>query len=589
MHPWLRAHLKRHALVYSLALLMTLIVPAINLINPLLSGVLVDRVIVAGERGLLWKVLGCMILAVIVKSVVRYTYQMIFEHVSQDVLRSCRQELFVKLQRMDFGYFDRTKTGDLMAHMTGDLDAVRHFIAWVVYQIVENLVMFVVAIVALLFVDWRLTIALLALAPLIAVFTVGLSRKVKPTFAAIRAQFSRLNSVVQENIAANRVVRALTRENYEIEKFEAENDAFRDRNVESAAVWARYIPPIEFFSGLLPVALIMAGGAMIIGGSLSLGELVVFTGLVWAINQPLRMAGWLVNDVQRFAAAADRLDKLFALESALPEGGRRYKPAAVAGRIEFEHVSFSYGDEKVLDDISFTVESGMTVGVLGPTGSGKSTIARLMCRYYDVTSGRVLLDGVDVRDYDLDFLRSNVGLAMQDVFLFSDTIEGNIAFGRPDASFEDVVRAACMANAHEFVEDLEEGYDTIIGERGVGLSGGQRQRVALARLLLASPPVMILDDTTSSVDIETEERIHASLRSLAGQKTLFIIAHRVSTIMNADQILVIKDGRVAECGTHDELVALGGYYDEVYRHQSGDGALVISDAEPVSRKDFSRG
>ncbi len=589
MHPWLWTNLSKHRFVYVFGICLTLAVSAINLVNPLLSGVLVDRVILAGERGLLWKVLGIMALAVAVKSVIRYSYQMIFERVSQDVLRSCRQELFAKLQRMDFAYFDKTKTGDLMAHMTGDLDAVRHFIAWVVYQIVENAVMFAIALAALAFVDWRLTLALLAVAPLIAYFTVGLSRKVKPTFAAVRAQFSRLNSVVQENIAANRVIRALTREDYEIGKFEAENDAFRDRNVESAAVWARFIPPIEFFSGLLPVVLILVGGAMIIGGSLSLGELVTFTGLVWAINQPLRMAGWLVNDAQRFAAAAERLDKLFALESALPEGEKSLRPLSVAGKVEFKDVSFSYGDEKVLENISFAAEPGMTVGVLGPTGSGKSTLAKLLCRYYDASSGRILLDGIDLRDYDLDFLRSNVGLAMQDVFLFSDTIEGNIAFGRPDAPLEAVLEASRLANAHEFVQDLEEGYDTIIGERGVGLSGGQRQRVALARLLLASPPVMILDDTTSSVDIETEERIQESLRSLRGEKTMLVIAHRISSIMRADLILVLREGRVAERGTHAQLVAMDGYYAEVYRHQTGDGAVAAASALRAAREAASRG
>jgi len=589
MHPWLWSNLRKHRFIYVFGVCLTLAVSAINLVNPLLSGVLVDRVILAGERGLLLKILGVMVLAVALKSAIRYSYQMIFERVSQDVLRSCRQELFAKIQRMDFAYFDRTKTGDLMAHMTGDLDAVRHFIAYVIYQIAENAVMFVIALAALAFVDWRLTLALLAFAPLIAYFTVGLSRKVKPTFSAVRAQFSRLNSVVQENIAANRVVRALTREDYEISKFEAENDAFRDRNVESAAVWARFIPPIEFFSGLLPVVLILAGGAMIVGGSLSLGELVTFTGLVWAINMPLRMAGWLVNDAQRFAAAAERLDKLFALESALPQGGKALRPDAVEGRIEFREVSFSYGDEKVLEDISFLAESGMTVGILGPTGSGKSTLAKLLCRYYDVGSGGILLDGVDLRDYDLDFLRSRVGIAMQDVFLFSDTIEGNIAFGRPDAPVEEVFQASRLANAHEFVQDLEEGYDTIIGERGVGLSGGQRQRVALARLLLASPPVMILDDTTSSVDIETEEKIQESMRSLAGEKTMILIAHRISTIMHADLILVLRDGRIAERGTHGELLAMDGYYAEVYRHQTGDGAVAAASALRAAREEASRG
>jgi ATP-binding cassette subfamily B protein len=237
--------------------------------------------------------------------------------------------------------------------------------------------------------------------------------------------------------------------------------------------------------------------------------------------------------------------------------------------VEFTKVSFSYGDETVLQDISFTALPGQTIGILGPTGSGKSSLARLICRFYDRTGGEIRLDGHDIARIKLDSLRRNVGITMQDVFLFSDTIEGNIAFGRPDASVEEVIRASTLANAHEFVKDLPEGYDTIIGERGVGLSGGQRQRVALARLLLTAPPILILDDTTSAVDIETEERIQHSIRNLHGGHTLFVIAHRLSSIMHADQILVIKDGRIAEQGRHDELVARNGYYAEVWRHQTG--------------------
>jgi ATP-binding cassette subfamily B multidrug efflux pump len=580
MHPWLRVHLKRYRIPLAAGILLTLVVSALNLVNPLISGTLVDRVIVRGETGLLWPLLGVMIGAIVVKSLIRYGYQMIFEHVSQSTIRSCREELFAKLQRMDFGYYDRTKTGDLMAHMTGDIDAVRHMIAFVIYQCCENGLVFAIAIAALFFVNWKLTLMMLAITPFIARFTLGLSGEVKPTFASIREQFSRLNSVVQENIAGNRVIRALVREDYEIEKFQRENDAFRERNIESAAVWAKYIPPIEFFSGLLPVILILAGGVLIIRGELTIGQLVTFNGLVWAINQPLRMAGWLVNDIQRFEAASDRLDKLYGLESVVKERAGAMRPPAVLGRVEFRGVSFSYGDEPVLQGVSFVAESGQTIGILGPTGSGKSSIGRLLCRFYDRTSGEVLLDGIDVRDYDLDYLRANVGITMQDVFLFSDTIEGNVAFGAPEASIEDVQRAAGLANAHEFVADLSEGYDTIIGERGVGLSGGQRQRVALARLMLKAPPVMILDDTTSAVDIETEERIQASIRALRGRHTMFIIAHRISSIMHADQILVLKGGRIVERGTHEELRRLGGYYEEVFRHQTGEAAVAVHAALP---------
>jgi len=568
MHPWLRIHLERRAAALAAGVLLTFVVSGLNLVGPVLSGSLVDRVVVGGDKSLLWPILGAMAGAILVKSLIRYGYQMLFERASQATIRACREELFAKLQRMDFGYFDRTKTGDVMAHMTGDIDAVRHMIAWVAYQTCENGSVLLASLAALFLVNWKLTLAMFAATPLLAFFTLGLSREVKPTFAAIREQFSRLNSVVQENIAGNRVVRAFSREDYEIEKFQAENDAYRDRNVESARVWAKYIPAIEFTSGLLPVILILVGGWMIIRGSLSLGQLVTFNGLVWAIAQPLRMAGWLVNDMQRFSAAADRLDKLYSLRSAVEEGDRKLAPARVRGRVEFRDVSFSYGDERVLEGLSFVAEPGQTIGIIGPTGSGKSSVGRLLCRYYDRDSGDILLDGIDVRDWDLDALRSSVGVTMQDIFLFSDTIEGNIAFGAPETGLDEVLRASELANAHEFVRELPEGYDTIIGERGVGLSGGQRQRVALARLLLVSPPVMILDDTTSAVDVETEERIQDSIRALRGERTLIVIAHRVSTIMHADTILVIKDGRAVERGSHEELVALGGYYAEVFRHQT---------------------
>ena len=571
MHPWLRAHLSKYGPLIAAGVALTFVVSALNLVSPLLSGILVDKVIVGGDVSLLWRLLGLMVGAIVVKSLIRYGYQMLFERVSQNTIRACREELFAKLQRMDFAFHDRTKTGDIMAHLTGDIDAVRHLIAWVVYQCCENGIVFLAAVGALFFVNWKLTLAMLAVTPFIARSTFSLSREVKPTFASIREQFSRLNSVVQENIAGNRVVRALAREDYEMARFQRENDAFRARNVESAAVWARHIPRIELFSGLLPVILILAGGIMIIRGGLTLGQLVTFNGLVWAINQPLRMAGWLVNDVQRFGAAADRLDRLYALESAIEARPSPLRPGRVSGRVEFRHVSFSYGDESVLEDISFVAEPGQTVGILGPTGSGKSSIGRLLCRFYDRTGGEILLDGVDVRDYDLDRLRANVGVAMQDVFLFSDTIEGNLAFGKPEAALEEVRRASELAAARDFIEELPEGFDTIVGERGVGLSGGQRQRVALARLLLTEPPVMILDDTTSAVDIETEERIRDSIRSLRGRSTMLVIAHRLSSIMRADQILVVKDGRIVERGRHEELRRLGGYYETVYRHQTGEG------------------
>jgi ATP-binding cassette subfamily B protein len=324
----------------------------------------------------------------------------------------------------------------------------------------------------------------------------------------------------------------------------------------------------------MPVILITAGGLMVIRGELTLGELVTFNGLMWAISNPLNQVGGLVNDFQKFRASGERLHELFLRTSRIVNPPAPRSIGRAKGRVEFRNVSFSYGGERVLKDIDFVAEPGMTVGILGPTGSGKSTIAKLICRYYDVTEGAVLLDGYDVRELDLKELRRNAGMAMQDVFLFSDTIEGNIAFGRSDAGMDEIRAAARLSAADDFIADLAEGYDTIVGERGVGLSGGQRQRIALARLLLADPPVMILDDISSSVDVETEERIRSSLQTISGGRTMFVIAHRVSALASADLILVMQDGRIVDRGRHSELIGRSGYYRDVWIHQSSTGALV---------------
>jgi ATP-binding cassette subfamily B protein len=315
--------------------------------------------------------------------------------------------------------------------------------------------------------------------------------------------------------------------------------------------------------------LILSGGALIISGKLTIGQLVTFNGLLWALAGPLGNSGNLINDFMRFRASLERIHQLASRESSIknPEGA--HAPERAEGRIEFRGVDFSYGDAPVLRGIDLTIEPGTTLGVLGPTGSGKSTLAKLICRYYDAKSGEVLLDGTDVRRYGLRSLRSNVGIAMQDVFLFSDTIEGNIAFGRPESSEAEVRRCAELADADSFIREMPEGYDTIVGERGVGLSGGQRQRIALARLFLKDTPVMVLDDTTSSVDVETEERIRAAVSALPGERTKIVIAHRISSIQDADRIIVLQDGRITQSGTHGELILEEGYYREVWLHQTG--------------------
>lgn len=589
MLAWIWTYVRKYAVIMTVGLLLSACVCALNMVNPTISGSIVDKVIIGGQTELLVRFVLIMIASIVLKSIIRYCYQMAFEHASQNVIRNLRGDLYDKVQALDFTYYDKTKPGDVMTLMTSDLDAVRHFIAWVIYQAFETTMLLVFSVTVLASINVPFTLAMLSVSPFITYFAIRFARSVKPMHLRVRDQFARLNSMVQENIAGNRVVKAFVREDHELERFRVQNETYRDRNLASVAVRVKYVPLIDGLTGLLPVVLILVGGLMVIRGSLTLGQLVTFNGLMWAISNPLSQVGGLVNDFQKFRASGERLHELFLLKSRIqnpahpvPIGLGGGQVGRASGRVEFRGVGFSYGGGETLRDIDFVAESGMTVGILGPTGSGKSTVAKLICRYYDATSGQVLLDGQDVRTLDLGELRRNAGMAMQDVFLFSDTIEGNIAFGRPDANMDDIRAAARLADADDFIQELPQGYDTIVGERGVGLSGGQRQRIALARLLLSDPPVMILDDTSSSVDVETDERIRASLRRISGRRTMFVIAHRISALASADLILVMQDGRIVDRGVHAELIARPGYYRDVWEHQSATGSVAHTAAAPVA-------
>ncbi|WP_160724311.1 ABC transporter ATP-binding protein [Bacillus sp. USDA818B3_A] len=566
---WVWGYIRNFRIRMFSGLFLALVVSMLNMLNPYFAGKIVDKVIYGHQSGLLWPFLGAMIGVTVVKTVIRYNYQLMFELVSQNVIFKIREQLYDRLQQLDFSFFDRTKTGDIMARMTGDLEAVRHFTAWAIYMIFENLTILIIAIGFMFYINPLLALAMIAVTPIIGFFATRLSFTVKPTFSEIRGQFARLNSVVQENISGNRVVKAFAKEDYEINKFSVENEAFKEKSLNSAKVWEKYLPVLDSLAGVLTVVMILVGGIMVINGSLTFGELVTFNSLIWALNNPMRMAGWLLNDVQRFIASAEKVEDLLNTEPEIINEVTKTNIRHMNGVVEFSHVSFSYGDEQVLNDISFKVMPGQTVGIIGPTGSGKSTMVNLLSRFYDTTGGEVKVDGLNVKDWDMAKLRDSMAMVMQDIFLFSDTIEGNIAYGNPDASLEDVQSAAKMAEAHDFITNLQEGYDTIIGERGVGLSGGQRQRIALARAILKDPSVLILDDTTSAVDMETELRIQRTLKTLLKEKTCFIIAHRISSVKEADIILVMEHGTIIERGKHKELLAKKGYYYKVFMNQNG--------------------
>lgn len=567
---WVWSFLRQYKLLFFLAMAFVVILNLLNMVNPYIQGMVVDRVIEGGEAGILLTLVGIMVATTLIKSIFRYVYLYIFEHVSQGVTYNAREAIFKRVQELDFEFFDTTKTGDIMARLTGDLEAVRHFSAFVIYSMFLNIICFISVMIILFSINATFTLILLCVTPIIGVLTWKLAGTVKPAFTAIREQFSRLNSTVQESISGNRVIKAFAKEDYEIYKFSRENAGFRDRNIDAAKIWEKYLPLLDSLAGALSVVIILAGGIMVIRGDITLGQLVTFNSFIWALNNPMRMAGWLINDTQRFAASADKIMTLLDREPKIKSDESAINRDRLEGRVEFRDVCFSYGGSKVLENVCFKASPGQTVAIIGPTGAGKSTLVNLISRFYDCTKGKILIDGRDIREYDVRKLRESISIAMQDIFLFSDTIEGNIAYGVPEATLEKVEWAAEMAGAHGFIADFSEGYDTIIGERGVGLSGGQKQRIALARALIKDPAVIVLDDTTSSVDIETEHEIHKTLRDFYKDKTAFIIAHRISSVKNADMILVLGSGKIVERGTHEELMAMKGYYYSVFLNQYGD-------------------
>lgn len=576
---WIWGYIRDYRVRFFLSLSLSLVISALNMVNPYIAGKIVDKVIFGRQNGLLLPFLGTMVGVTIIKTVIRYNYQLSFERMSQGVIFKLREQLYDRLHHLDFSFYDRTKTGDIMARMTGDLEAIRNFTAASIYMIFENFTILLFALVFMFSINPPLAFAMLAITPVTGFFAYKLTFTVRPTFTEIRGQFARLNSVVQENISGNRVVKAFAKEDYEIDKFSVENMAFKEKSLLSARVWEKYLPVLDSLAGVFSVVMILVGGYMVIKGSITLGQLVTFNSLIWALNNPMRMAGWLINDVQRCIASAEKVEDLLNTEPKITNEDTRHNLKDVKGVVHFDHVSFSYGDEPVLDDISFQISPGQTVGIIGPTGAGKSTLVNLLSRFYDTTSGEVRVDGIDVKEWDLYKLRNNIAMVMQDIFLYSDTIEGNIAYGNPDASLEEVKFAAKAAEADGFISELPDGYDTVVGERGVGLSGGQRQRIALARALLKNPSILILDDTTSAVDMETELRIQSTLKSLLLEKTCFIIAHRISSVMEADLILVMDNGRIIERGKHKELLQKKGYYYHVFKNQFGN-----FDNQPIGKE-----
>ncbi|WP_225046877.1 ABC transporter ATP-binding protein [Lacticaseibacillus kribbianus] len=570
-YTWVWQYVRRNHAKMVIAVILILLNALAIVVAPLLGGMIVDQVIEQGHTDRLIPMLAIMIGVTLFRTIIRYIYCILFEQIGQNALFDIRHDLFAKLQSLDFNFFNTVRTGDIMARMTGDTDAIRNMIAWVSYNAIECVLWFLAAVIVMSVINVPLMIALVVLTPLIGILTYKMSSQALPIFFELRQSFARLNAMVEENISGNRVVKAFAREQYEIDKFEKLNLEYKARNMDSARISRRYLPPLDFIASLLSVIVLFMGGGLVIAGKMSLGDLVTFNGFLWMLNQPMRMSGWLINDMQRFSAATIKIRSMLAAKPAIT-GKPAAVPARVRGEVTFDHVSFAYPDDPdtpVLDDINFDVLPGQTMGILGETGSGKSTLMDLIARFYDPTKGQVLIDGKDAKDWPVRTLRDQITVVMQDLFLFSDSIQDNISYGNHTADAPFIKQMATVASADEFIEEMPEGYDTVVGERGVGLSGGQKQRISLTRALVKDPRILILDDTTSALDMETEAEIQGHLKSAAADKTVFIIASRISSLRAADQIIVLRHGRIVERGTHETLLAQNGYYAETYKKQLG--------------------
>lgn len=574
---WLWYSLKGYRKIYITALFLSLLCNVLYLTTPYFSKEIVDTYITSenaiqnlenNRDGFIMLLIG-MIGFTLLRTVLQYSCNMTYEISSQGMIYKIRNKLFERVQNQDMNFYDKNRTGDLMTRLTGDLDAVRHAVSWVFKGIVESFSLFTASMVYFFIINWKMALLLLAVTPFIFIFTVAFKKVAGPAYVELREKLSRLNTDAQENISGNRVVKAFAREEYEKEKFDRSNREYSAANKKASLMWLKFSPFMDAFANALSVVMLLGGGIFLIKGTLTMGEYIAISGLIWAIANPMRNLGIYVNDLQRFMASSMKIIEIYYSQptivdrtDAVDEEGR------LRGEIEFRDVSFKYGNTEVLSDISFKVKPGETIAIMGETGSGKTTLINLIPRFYDVTKGEVLVDGVNVRKRKLKQLRRNIGMATQDVLLFSDSIDGNIAYGDSDMPEDDVKKYAELAAAHDFISKMPDNYDTLIGERGVGLSGGQKQRISLARALAIRPAILILDDTTSAVDMETEAHIQNSLKNLDFDCTKIIIAQRISSTKDADKIIILKDGKISEMGTHDELLKNHGYYYEVFSLQN---------------------
>jgi ATP-binding cassette subfamily B protein len=535
--------------------------------QPLVIGIAIDRLMKSFELRTLLLFAGLLILLSAIKGLFQYWMRVIIIGISRDIEYDLRNDLFGHLVGLSGDFFNRYRTGDIMARATNDLNAVRMMLGPGVMYWTETVLTMALAVTVMLWVDWPLALIGLAPAPVVSFVVVIFGRVIHERFEKIQSMFSDISSRVQENLAGVRVIRAYTQEQHQIDTFEHLNRAFIRENVRLARTQGMFMPTLQAMIGMAFLCVLWAGGARLLAGEISIGNFVMFNTYMGMLVWPMIALGWVVNLTQRGTASLSRIDELMRQQPSITSPVRPRKLESPRGEIEFRDVEVEFDGRKALAGASLRIRAGSTVAIVGHTGSGKTTLVNLIPRMLDPTSGSVLLDGHDLREYSPQDIRRQIGFVPQETFLFSASLGENIAFGSPGAGPEDIQRAAEIAGLAADVTGFPNGFDTVVGERGITLSGGQKQRTAIARAILRDPRILILDDALSSVDTLTEERILTALQAIMAGRTTILISHRVSTVRNADRIFVIEDGRVAEQGTHAELIVRGGYYSDLYQKQ----------------------
>lgn len=582
----------RYAIPYKgwacLALLMLTLGVAFDLLAPWFLKQTIDVGI--GTASIYYIVLYSAMLAIgqIVKSVGMYWQGVAQERVGQNVVFDMRSQLYAHLQRLSFGYYDKAQTGQIMSRMTGDVDAIKNFVGFGAMLMITGVLTFIGTFIVMLTLHWQVTVISMITIPFLAIALRQFNRKVGPAWTEIREQMGKLTTTLQENISGIRVVKAFARESTEKDKFSWRNDTNFNTNLKRAKLEAGSFPLMGFYGGIVFMLMIWVGGIYVARDEMSIGTLMAFQWYAWGLIWPLNMLGWLINIMQQALKASPRVFEIIdtPIDIQSPANGGK-STDGLKGHVQFVDVAFTFPNDQeteiapILSNITLDVQPGEVIAILGATGSGKTSLINLLPRFYDITQGQLLIDGMDTREYNLEELRRKIGIVPQETFLFSASIRENIAFGYPDATQERIEWAAAKAQIHAFIHTLAEGYDTIIGERGVGLSGGQRQRVALARAILMDPPILVLDEATASVDTATESAIHEALHDIMHGRTTFIVAQRLSSVQRADRIVVLQDGRISQQGTHKELAAQDGFFRKLYAmQQDAAGAEEVSEKHP---------